>query len=96
MADELPDITQISQAALELPQAIANIETTHLSEKMGVLNAEIQKLGSTVPMGLPALPGVEKLALPMLPGIQAGAGAPDETPPTKPVGERKVRSYMEV
>ena len=79
---ELPDLTRISQMAMELPRAIMSVEAEHLSEKMGVLNTEVQKLGTAMPMGLPPLPsGMEQLSLPALPGLPGAAGMPGAATP---------------
>lgn len=97
MADELPDINRIGQAAIELPQAVMSTEAEHLTEKMNIFNAKVQELGGIMPLALPPLPtGIEQLAIPPLPGMPAGAGVAEGAPATLPAAEKKVRSYMEL
>lgn len=92
---ELPDITQISQLALELPQAVFNMEAQHLNEKMSTLGAEVEKLGTMAPLALPPVPGVEGLgSLPKLPGMPTETGAAGNGVP--PAKEKKIKSYMEI
>ncbi len=103
MADGLPDITRIGQAALALPTDIFSLEVRQMNEKMGVLSAKAQEAGSILlPTGGLALPGLPNLAqgLPLLPGMAAAtpAAAPETRTATalRQATSNKPRSYMQV
>lgn len=92
----LDEIANIGQKALALPAEIIGIESRQFNEKMGLANAKVQELGTTlIPTGglaFPPLPGLPGATVAQAPAAPAGT----RSEAVQGVKTTKKTSYLKV